>query len=141
MPWKPHRITLEFAEYIKDTAKNDPDKIIAIMYSLYGTIMSGGQTNKTVVQKVFTHMQDRFDNIPAGSGVALYEIKHQESILDAPGIASFKMKWHENLCKIETLLPPRKNIDEFRAKLTEEVGKTFRTIVKIIEENVEQGHC
>jgi heme oxygenase len=137
VPWHPCKITLDYAEYIKETALKDPERIIAIMYTLYGTIMSGGQTNKKIVHQSLENIRTYIDDIPGGSGVTLYEI----GTLDNVEIAKFKIKWHESLCRVQAMRPALTSIEEFHLKLTQEVTKTFETILEIIKIDVEQGHC
>lgn len=122
--YPPCEAALQFAKYIRETAIHDPEKIIAIMYTLYGTILSGGQTNKKVVETQLKQVKEYMDNIPEGSGVALYEL-HED-------IGLFKLKWHVTLCRVPI---------ENHEKLQNEVIKTFETVIHIIETAVEQGHC
>ncbi len=140
VPWSPSKITLEYVDYIKKTALEDPEKIIGIMYTMYGTIMSGGQTNKKIVNVALEGIRTYMDDIPMGSGVTLYEIV-KEKAYSAEEIEAFKMKWHESLCRIQVTRPTGTSIKDFHAKLIDEVTKTFETILEIIVKDVEQDHC
>jgi hypothetical protein len=141
IPWPVSKITHEFAEHITRTAKEDPERIIAIMYAFYGTIMSGGQTNKKVVQTSLDCFREWMDDIPAGSGVGLYEIVKDKKVLSDEEIAKFKMEWHQSLCLVQAALPAETSLDNFHTKLKEELTNTFDTFLKIIETNVQEGHC
>jgi heme oxygenase len=140
VPWQPSKITLEYANYIRETAINDPEKIIAIMYTLYGTIMSGGQTNKKIVHQALANIRTYMDEVPEGSGVALYEIG-KDRIFNDEEIAKFKINWHESLCRVQSTLPFGTSVEDFHVKLTNEVTKTFETFLEIIKDDVENGHC
>lgn len=126
--------TQKYAEYIRTTANIDPERILAIMYTFYGTILSGGQMNKKVVESSINTFRGFMNDIPEGSGAALYEVKTKN-------LAKFKNKWHEKLCQVETLLSPERNIEEFRQKLSHEVTFAFESFLHIIESDVENHHC
>lgn len=128
----PSAKALQYAQSIRETSKLDPERIVAIMYTFYGTILSGGQINKRIVEAALKSFRDYLDGIPEGSGVALYEIKTSD-------LSKFKHKWHVKLCQVETLLPPDRDIAQFHAKLTAEVTHAFESILTIIEQDVE--HC
>lgn len=141
VPWQPGEKTLLLAQHIHDTAKSDPEKTIGIMYALYGTVMSGGQTNKRVVEKSLEGLRAGYDEFPEGSGVSLYEVYSDGAKLDDEGIARLKKGWHESLCKVETLMSEGQDTELFHGKLSHEVAHTLSMIIKIIEENVQESHC
>jgi heme oxygenase (biliverdin-producing, ferredoxin) len=138
VPWKPSDISLGFAKHISETAMSDPEKIIAIMYTLYGTIMSGGQKNKSVVEGVLKEIRELTGKALEGSGVSLYEIKNVKTPKE---LEAFKRLWHEKLCQVEVKLPAGRNIEVFHTTLLEEVNLTFKTVLEIIEQGVEKGPC
>jgi hypothetical protein len=140
-PWNPDEISLTYAAYIKEVSRNDPEKIIAIMYTLYGTVMSGGQTNKRIVKEKLELIKSYTDDVPEGSGVELYNICKNGNVLNSSELADFKREWHLHLCQILPLIPPEKKTEDFQLKLTAEVVNTFKTVLRIIEKNVSSNHC
>lgn len=131
-PWTPHPSAQEYAEHIRQTAERDPECIVAIMYTLYGTVMSGGQMNKIQISKALEFVKSYTEDVPEGSGVAFFELEHT--------VAEFKKKWRRKLCKIDKDLP-EDHIDSFRSKLISEVHLAFQKILEMIEKDVESGHC
>jgi len=140
-PWNPDETSLTFAAYIKEASRSEPEKVIAIMYTLYGTVMSGGQTNKRIVKEKLELIKSYTDDIPEGSGVELYHIYKNGNVLNSAELAEFKREWHLRLCQIIPLMPPEKRNEGFQPKLTAEVVNTFKTVLQIIEKNVDPNHC
>lgn len=129
--WELPSAAVEFADYIRKTADEDPERIIAIMYCLYGTIMSGGQTNRKVVAAALESARECYEDIPEGSGVKLFELQGD--------VAAYKKEWHINLCAIEQGYP--KAIRDLHEKLTTEVVSTLEKILSIVEDAFGHIHC
>ncbi len=129
----PHPKAIEFANYIHQMGKDDPERIIAIMYCIYGSLMSGGQQNKIGVAKKLEVVKEYTDNVPEGSGVALFTIAEKIDVI--------KEEWHKKICEIETNLPKDRDIGVFRKKLTDEVPRIFEKFLEIIEVGVEADDC
>lgn len=139
--WNSCQEARDYAAYIRATAQTDPERIVAIMYTLYGTVMSGGQRNKGVVQKKLGFLRECMDGIPQGSGVAFYEICRNGAVLDGQGIASFKQEWHQRLCAIQAQEHNASSAEAFHCKLIAECSAVFEKILEIINKDVLGGHC
>lgn len=142
IPWMPCEIALKYADSIRELGKSDPESVVGIMYAFYGTIMSGGQTNKVKVEAKLALIRSYTDDVPVGSGVAFYELRAPE-LLDLAGVATFKQAWHVNLSKVQDLLQGegRTGLEQFQSKIKAEVVRAIETLLRIVETNVEANHC
>ncbi len=133
---KPITVDYKLPTYILKAGRSDPELTIIMMYVIYGTVMSGGQTNKNKVALDVKRGKDCFDNIPKdSSGVGLFEIKQGDTVLDDAGIAQFKLDWHTRLSEAGKLIPIASH-----QKLKDEMGKIFAMMLEMLEVHVQGCH-
>lgn len=134
-------VSLVLRDHILEVGRKDPELIVAVMYTLYGTIMSGGQTNRTKVENKVQFLRELYDKGGNGSGVGLFELLKDQRMLLNEEFATFHSEWRRKLSEVELKLPSGTNVDEFHRKLIEEMGVVFSLLLQTIETAVEGKKC
>lgn len=144
--------TYTFVSHIEQTSKSNPLFIIGTLYTLYGTILSGGQIVKEGVEKSFVYCIE--NDVKEGEHVPLAVSIREEIKLDPSALQryagrsvscfkfpdfirfpEFKQTWHANLDELpQKLQLTTEARDEFANNLIGEANFAMKSVLEFIED-------
>lgn len=141
--------TKKFVEHIETIRRENIVLIIGTLFSIYGTLMSGGQFVKKGIEEGFRVRMDEADDILDKEEISLRKefLQNIEAERDPVSYAAtlfsfdedieaFKERWHKNLDEVGQNLEfgSIQERENFESKVIEEANFAVNTVLSSIEE-------